>query len=120
MKFDSGEQLRSIVLSGPDGWRIMSRRLSSRRDLCTGELSFVVRVNWTYEMEGADVHLDGRPVTAGDWADVRNLLIVSVGTHEIRFEKVGFQPVVKRLELTPESAGEQRLDFHDHELRPTP
>lgn len=118
MQFDSDERLRSIVLSGPDGWRIMSRRLSPRKNLCTGELTFIVRVNWTYEMEGAELYLDGRPVTEGDWADTGNLLIVPVGTHELRFEKEGFHPVIKRLELTSEAGGEQRLDFQEEELQP--
>jgi hypothetical protein len=117
MQFDSEERLSSIVLSGPDGWRIMSRRLSPRRDLCTGELTFVVRVNWTYEMEGADVYLDGRPVAEDDWADTDNLLIVPVGRHELRFEKEGFHPVVKHLDLKPDAEGEQRLDFREEELR---
>lgn len=103
------EGLQSIQVSTIDGWKIMSTRSSPQKNLCTGDLTFFLRINWTYELQGAQVYLDGRRVQAADWAGP--LLRVPVGGHELRIEKDGYEPIVKALDFTSEDRGDQRLDL---------
>lgn len=101
--------LESIQESRIDGWRIMSTRSSPQKNLCTGGLTFFVRIVWTYELQGAQVYLDGGRVQPADWAGP--LLKVPAGRHELRIEKDGHEPIIKALDFGPDDRGDQRLDL---------
>jgi len=113
LRFNEQERLEWVTLSKIDGWRIMATRLSPRRNLCTGELSYQVRLDWTVDLEGASVFLDGYEVKP-DSGKVE----LSAGRHELRIEKAGYEPLVRQLNLGPEDRGDQRLDLTKVELRP--
>lgn len=114
LRFNEQERLEWVTLSKMDGWRIMATRLSPRRNLCTGELTYQVLLDWTVELEGAAVFLDGEEVSpeAGK-------ITVSAGEHEVRIEKVGYEPIVRHLDLGPGDRGDQRFDLTAIELRST-
>jgi hypothetical protein len=114
---DAAGKLQSVFLTiRPDGWRLMATRSSPRRNLCTGELTFAFRIDWTSELQGAQVYLDGRKVAESDWVD--QFLLVPVGKHDLRFEKQGFEPIIRHLDLQPEDRGDQHLGFQEEQLRP--
>lgn len=111
LRFNEQERLEWVTLSKMDGWRIMATRLSPRRNLCTGELSYQVRLDWTIDLEGAAVYLDGHEVQPD-----RGKVEVSAGRHELRIEKAGYEPIVRHLDLGPDDRGDQRLDLTEVEF----
>lgn len=113
LRFNEQEGLEWVTLSKMDGWRIMATRLSPRRNLCTGELSYQVRLDWTVDLEGASVVLDGNKVQP-DAGKVE----LSAGRHKLRIEKAGYEPIVLHLDLGPDDRGDQRLDLTKVELQP--
>lgn len=114
LRFNEDSRLEWITLSTMDGWRIMATRLSPRRNLCTGELTYRVRLLWTVGLEGAAVYLDGEEVQPES-----GYLSVTAGEHELRIEKAGYEPIIRHLQLGPEDRGDQRLDLTQVELEPT-
>jgi hypothetical protein len=116
LHLDEQRGLASIALDRPGGWRIMSRSLSPLRNLCTGELRFTLRMIWNHELEGAALYLDNREVPQSEWSN--GLLLVTAGRHELRFEKSGYEPITKHLELGPSDRGEQRVDLSAEKLVP--
>ena len=110
---DAESSLESTQFASVDGWRVMSVKTSPRVNLCTGELFFRIRLLRTVELDGAVVTVNGveTPVPMG-------LLEVTQGTHEVRVEKAGYEPIIRHLKLGPEDRGDQRIDLTDVELRP--
>jgi len=108
--------LESIMLVKIDGSRIMSTRSSPQENLCTGKLTFFLRIVWTSGLEGADVYLDGRKIEPSDWKGA--LLEVSQGSHKLSIEKRGFAPIVRDLQFDPEDRGDQRIAFTPKDLEP--
>lgn len=113
LRFNAQDRLEWVTLSQMDGWRIMATRLSPRRNLCTGELTYQVRLDWTVELEGATVSLDGQEVQPD-----AGMITVSAGEHEVRIEKAGYESIVRHLDLGPEDRGDQSLDLRSVELQP--
>ena len=113
LRFDEQAKLEWVTLSRVNGWRIMATRESPRRNLCTGELTFQVRLDWTAELEGAKVYLDGREVQPEG-----GKIEVSAGQHEVRIEKAGYQPIIRHLDLGPGDRGDESLDLREVDLRP--
>ena len=119
LMFDKSERLESIALSQVDGWRIMSVRLSPRRNLCTDELTFLLRYQRTSAvaeiLEGADVYLDGQKLGPSAWSEP--LLEVPSGVHELIFVKNGVG-IRKSVDLRREDRGNLTLELTAEELRP--
>lgn len=113
LRFNQQDRLEWVTLSKMDGWRIMATRLSPRRNLCTGELTYQVRLDWTVELEGATVSLDGKEVQPD-----AGIITVSAGEHEVRIEKADYDPIIRHLDLGPEDRGDQSLDLRKVELVP--
>lgn len=113
LRFNERQRLEWVTLSKMDGWRIMATQQSPRRNLCTGELTYQVRLDWTVELEAAAVFLDGQPVQPEG-----GTITVSAGEHEVRIEKAGYEPIIRHLDLGPDDRGDQSLDFRDVELQP--
>lgn len=111
LRFDEQQRLEWVTLSKMDGWRIMATRQSPRRNLCTGELTYQVRLDWTVELEGTAVFLDGEEVEPEG-----GTITVSAGEHEVRIEKAGYEPIVRHLDLGPEDRGDQSLHLGEIEL----
>ena len=113
LRFNAQDQLEWVTLSKMDGWRVMSTRQSPRQNLCTGELTYQVRLDWNVKIEGALVYLDGHEVQpqAGK-------IIVSAGQHQVRIEKAGYEPIIRHLDLGPEDRGDQSLDLRQVTLIP--
>jgi len=107
------EGLEAVTMARVDGWRILAMRTSPRRNLCTGELAFVVRVLRTRDLEGASFYLDGNQVEM-----IGNMIEMPAGRHELVIEKPGFEPIVREFQLGPEDRGDQRLDLTSEKLRP--
>lgn len=113
LRFNEQDRLEWVTLSEMDGWRVMATRQSPRRNLCTGELTYQVRLDWTVKLADARVSLDGEPVQPES-----GKITVSAGEHEVRIEKAGYEPIVRRLDFGPNDRGDQRLDLRDVELQP--
>jgi hypothetical protein len=114
LRFNQQDRLEWVTLSKMDGWRIMATRQSPRRNLCTGELTYQVRLDWTVELEGATVSLDGQEVQPDG-----GQITVSAGEHEVRIEKAGYDPIIRHLDLGPEDRGDQSLDLRSVDLQPS-
>jgi len=79
--------------------------LSARRNVCTGQESFLLHFNLPAELSGADWYVDGSPV------EFVEPMEVPVGTHELRIEKRGYEPIVKQLRFDPGGPGRKLLDL---------
>jgi hypothetical protein len=112
LMLDKKEGLESIALFQVDGWRIKSTRVSPRRNLCSGELTFLLRIRWSYALLGAEVYLDGQEIDPEAWVRPE-LLEVSGGLHELRFLKEGHEPVIRTFNLELGDRGEQLVDLPD-------
>jgi len=112
LHFDPNDRLESVrLIRRPDGWRIMATRSSSEKNLCTGELTFLLEIIRTIDLEDSQVYLDGKKVEAREM--VGGLLRVPAGEHKVRFEKEGYQPIIRKLVLNPGDRGDQRVDLSE-------
>lgn len=111
----SQDRLEAIQLIRIDGWRFMSTRSSPRKNLCTHQLSFFLRITWSSALYGATLYLDDRQLEPSERDGT--LLQVSSGSHEIRIEKAGYEPIIRRFELGPEDRGDQSIDLTGEKLR---
>jgi hypothetical protein len=101
-QFEQGLHLRSYVLQRREGshWR-----LSSREDVCTGELSFRLRLHpGASELLKANVYLDGKPV--GILESVSDLILMA-GEHELRIDSKAHPSLIYRFKLGPTDRGDQ-------------
>ena len=107
LEFDEGG-LVSAISGTIDG--LTSVRLSPKKNLCTGELYFRLRiVLLTRELLGAEVYLDDRRL--GQLEDIQTDFELSAGAHELRIQKEGFEPLSKELDLDAEDRGQQRVEL---------
>lgn len=117
LMLDNSGGLESIALS-QKRMMLPATRLSPRRNLCTGEVIFLLRIGWTVTlsefMESADVYLDGRRLESKTLD--KSLFEVPEGKHDLLFFKDGVG-LIRHLDLGPDDRGEQRLDLTDDELR---
>lgn len=111
LRFNDDNRLEWVTLSEMDGWRVMATRQSPRRNLCTGELTYQIRLDWTVQLEDARVYLDGEAVEPEG-----GKITVSSGEHEVRIEKLGYEPIVRHLDLGPADRGDQSLDLRSVNL----
>lgn len=95
---------------------LTSARLSPKKDLCTGELTYFVSLEWIAELQQPDVYLDGELVA--EKAASGLVLEVSEGEHVIRLESPGILPVERRIVLDDSSFGDQWIDFENFERLP--
>ncbi|HKZ19446.1 MAG TPA: PEGA domain-containing protein [Acidimicrobiia bacterium] len=117
LQLDPNDRVQTIrLIRRPDGWRLLATRSSPERNLCTGQLTFIIRIIRTVDLEGSEVYLDGLKVEESEMKG--DLLRVPAGEHELRFEKKGYEPIVKRLILNPEDRGDQRVDLSEERLQP--
>lgn len=93
-------------------------RLSPRRDLCTNELAFLLDVTWTYDFTGSNVYLDDELVAES--TRVPPPLELSTAVHELRIEKPGYAPIVRRYRLTSSDRGDQTLRLSAQDLHRLP
>ena len=75
-----------------------SLRTSPRRNLCTGESSFVLKMGPLFFSDGTKTYLDGRVLRR---ADGFHGALVAAGRHELRIEMPN-RTVVHHLDLRPE------------------
>ena len=104
--------LELIALGKVDGWRVMSTRFSPLKNLCTGELVYLVRLIWSTDLQGAEIFLDDRKVKEED--KLGPFIEVAAGDHELRIVKEGYTPVVKHLSLDSADRGDQQLQVTKH------
>ncbi len=84
---------------------ITGLKTSIREDLCTGEKTADVTLEVTAptELARASLSIDGREalgLSSGPEVQA-NIGSLPSGTHEVRIEKPGYQPIVKRYSYTP-------------------
>ncbi|MEM1205740.1 MAG: hypothetical protein AAGN66_21095 [Acidobacteriota bacterium] len=97
---------------------LTSSRLSPKKNLCSGELSYFVSLEWAAEIREPDLYLDGKLVAR---KAVSGLVVeLGEGQHVVRLEAPGIMPVEKRLVLDETSFGDQWVDFVDFERSPDP
>ncbi len=101
------DQLVSVTSGRVDG--IASVRISPKKNICTGDLTFFVQLGWVVPLQGSTVFLDGQKVA--EEASAGLMLQVSAGEHEIRVLKDGYAPITKKLILGPDDPGRYQLDF---------
>lgn len=108
------DRLESVISGKIDG--LASVRLSPMQNLCTGELTFFLSLEWVAPLEGADVFLDGRAVAENASSGV--ILEISAGDHELRIFKEGYKPIVKQLSLGSEDQGRTDILITTTDLQP--
>lgn len=111
------DQLRSATGQTITG--LTSARLSPKKDLCTGGLTYFVSLSWVAELEKfqkPDVFLNGELVAKR--AAPGLVLEVSEGEHVIGLESPGFMPIERRIVLDEDSFGDQWIDIEDFERLP--
>jgi len=91
-------------------------RLSPRRNLCTGELTFRLRILLPAELLGATAYLDGERTATLD--DLQEDFELTIGQHLLRIEKEDHEPIIKNLQLGTRDRGDQRLDLTEVDLWP--
>lgn len=107
LSFDD-EGLVSVIHGRTDG--LTSVRLSPKKNLCTGELAFRLSLLLlTRDLVGAAVHVDGRRVATMD--EIRRDVEVAGGSHELKVEMEGYDPLTLQLDFGRNDAGEQRLEL---------
>jgi hypothetical protein len=106
MEFGDG-RLTTVTAQTISG--LTSARLSPKKDLCTGQLTFFVSLEWPADLQGTDVYLDGQ--LAAENAKSGLVLEVREGEHVIRLERQGRAPIVKALALDESSRGDQWIDI---------
>lgn len=113
LNFQEG-RLVHVTAGTIDG--LTSLRLSPKRNLCTGGLTFFLRLEWVEQLQGADIYLDGKGMEEN--ASSGLIFELSAGSHELRVVKEGYESIVKRLYFGPEDPGEYHLDLTSSDLRP--
>ena len=80
-------------------------KTSIRENLCTGEQTadVTLKVSAPDELAGASLAIDGRQALGLSFGPEVQANIGSLpsGSHEVRIEKPGYQPIVKRYNYTP-------------------
>jgi PEGA domain len=113
LRFDKNG-LRSYLVTKATGFKVM--RVSSRTDLCTGEISFLLRLQPSYELLSAEVYLDGERLEADFWSLP---IEISAGRHELRIEKKGYMPMIRRISLEAGDPGEISVSLTEVKLQPS-
>ncbi|HKI05361.1 MAG TPA: hypothetical protein VKK31_25500 [Thermoanaerobaculia bacterium] len=114
LQFADEGGLKSVILARPDNLQTM--RLSPRRNLCTGELTFRLRILLPAELLGATAYLDGERTATLD--DLQEDFELTIGQHLLRIEKEDHEPIIKNLQLGTRDRGDQRLDLTEVDLWP--
>jgi hypothetical protein len=91
-----------------------SLRLSPKRNLCTGGLTFYISLEWEYPLQGSDVLLDGSLVESNAASGL--IFEAASGKHRLEIVKKGYRPVVRDLNLGAEDAGRQDIFVKATEL----
>lgn len=99
------DRLMSVISGEING--LTSVRLSPKLNLCSGELTFFLSLEWIVPLQGADVFLDGKMVEEN--ASSGLTLEVSSGDHELRVVKEGYEPIVKQLRFEAKDPGRRRI-----------
>lgn len=113
LRFSDAKELESYLLTQLYG--LKGVYLSPRRDLCTGTLSFLLRLSRPYELEGARVYIEGEEIEDFPWGALHE---IPGGRVEIRIEHPDYKPIIKHLDLEADDAGEQRLTLSSEDLVP--
>lgn len=88
-----------------------------KKNLCTGEIEFLLSVEWVFGLQGADVYLDDQLVVENASSGI--IVKVPGGRHELRIEKDGYEPFSRILELGVEDQGDQKIQIEPKDLNPT-
>ncbi len=109
----SDRGLESVSLAKVHG--ILQIRRSPRRNLCTGELTFFVELQWVDVFQGASVFLDDEQVAE----DAHSGLIVEVpqGVHALRVETSNEGSALKQLTFRSEDPGYLFMVLGTEDLR---
>ena len=104
-------KLKGIRLVRTSGWKFMETQSSPRINLCTGELTFFVRLRLPKNLQGWQVLVDGNALSAR----ARNMMVLELppGTHEISVTKEGGASLSKEIMIQSDSPGEFQIDFTD-------
>lgn len=112
----SEEGLEAVALSKVHG--LFQIHQSPRRNLCTGELTFFLELQWVDSFQGSKVYLDGELVAE----NARSGLIVEVplGSHTLRIETLTAGVGVKQVVFQRNDSGNRLVvltheDFQDAE-----
>jgi hypothetical protein len=108
-------RLTHVISGRIDG--LTSVRLSPKRNLCSGELTFFLNLEWVVPLEGADVFLDGEVIEEN--ASSGLILEVSAGDHELRVVKEEYKPIVKHLRFEATDPGRRYITLTSQDLHPT-
>ena len=106
--FESGG-LVHVTTGYVDGFK--SIRRSPQKNLCTGDLTFGVIVEWVSSLEGAEVYWDEQLI---DGSAKSGLLIEAMaGKHELRVVKKGFHAISKPITLSATGPGTVTVTLTD-------
>lgn len=107
-----GGHLVTVTAGYIDG--MTSIRRTPKENLCTGELTFIVTLEWTEEFQGSSIFWDEALLKKHAFSGFQ--FETSAGSHELRIEKAGHQPVVKRLNFGPRDRGDQQIEVGAREV----
>lgn len=114
LHFDEGH-LQAVSRWRPQARKLKSTYISPKRNLCTGELSFFVRLFRPAALAAPTVYLDDQKVDGFPWARPYE---VSAGGHELRVEEEGYEPIVKQVHFDEGDPGELWLEITIDDLHP--
>lgn len=99
-------RLESIARSRLEQWKLKAVYLSPKENLCTGELSFFLRIYRPECSSQASAFINGAALEDYRWGDPLEL---ALGAHEIRVKCENKPDIVVPLELTSEDRGNHIL-----------
>lgn len=113
LHFDEG-RLEGVSRWRPEAWKLKSVHISPKTNLCTGELSYFLRLSLQAALDDPTVYLDGEKVE-DPW---ERPLEVTEGDHELRIEAGGYQPILKRVSFPEGDSGHRWLKITHDDLQP--
>jgi len=113
VQFKDG-RLTSFVVSQENWFKLKTVRLSPRTDICSGALSFRLRIHLPQELPGARILVDGVQVGVVRW--LQEDVPIPFGEHELRIERDGHRPIVRHLQISDRNKGDLVLSIDRTEV----
>jgi hypothetical protein len=101
-------------MSQENWFRLKTVRLSPRTDVCTGTLSFRLRIHLPQELPGSRILVDGAQV--GVVRGLQEDVPVPLGEHELRIESDGHRPIIRHLKISARDKGDLVLSIDRTEV----
>lgn len=107
--------LQAVSRWRPEAWKLKAIHMSPKKNLCSGDLSFFLRLFRPAALKDPTVYLDSTEVENFPWA---RPFEISRGEHVLRVEEKGYKPIIKHLHFSEDDPGELWLEITGEDLHP--